>query len=239
MKLTFLGTRGYIEETSPGHQMHSSLMVSYKGKEVMIDCGLDWLDQVTEMNPPAILLTHAHPDHAFGLQNGAPCPVYATDETLGDIREYSLDRTETVEPGSPFEIQDMRFTAYPVEHSTKAPSVGYRIEAGTQTVFYVPDVVYIHDREEALSGCDAYIGDGSTVSTSFVRKQGENLIGHTPVRTQLTWCKKFDIPKAFITHCGSEIVDGGEKVKKEIMEEADQRGVETIIATDGMEHILR
>jgi len=239
MKLTFLGTRGYIDETSPGHQMHSSLMVSYKGKEVMIDCGLDWLEKISEINPPAIVLTHAHPDHAFGLQNGAPCPVYATPETLEDIREYDLDNTVEVELRTPFEVRGITFTAFPVEHSTKAPSVGYKIEAGTQTVFYVPDVVYIHDREDALTGCDAYIGDGSTVSTSFVRKQRENLIGHTPVRTQLTWCKKFDIPKAFITHCGSEIVDGGDKVKETIMEEAEERDVEALIATDGMEHILR
>ncbi len=239
MKLTFLGTRGYIEETAPGHKMHSSLIVSYKGKEVMIDCGLDWTQKLKEINPPAILLTHAHPDHAFGLQNGAPCPVYATEETLENISEYSLDETFEVKLRTPLEVRGITFTAYPVEHSTKAPSVGYKIEAGTQTVFYVPDVVYIHDREDALNGCNAYIGDGSTVSTSFVRKQGENLIGHTPVRTQLTWCKKFNIPKAFITHCGSEIVEGGDKVKKKIMQEAKERNVEAVIATDGMEHILR
>ncbi|WP_340105481.1 MBL fold metallo-hydrolase [Rhodohalobacter sp. 8-1] len=239
MKLTFLGTRGYIEETSSGHQMHSSLMVSYKGKEVMIDCGLDWIQRLKEINPPAIVLTHAHPDHAFGLQNGAPCPVYATTETLDKISDYGLDETFEVKPGKPFDVRGITFTAYSVEHSTKAPSVGYKIKAGTQTVFYVPDVVYIHDREDALSGCDAYIGDGSTVSTSFVRKQGENLIGHTPVRTQLTWCRKFDIPKAFITHCGSEIVEGGEKVKEKIMQEAQQRNIEAVVATDGMEHIPR
>ncbi len=239
MKITFLGTRGYIEETAPGHQMHSSLLVSYKGKKVMIDCGLDWIERLNEINPPSIVLTHAHPDHAFGLQNGAPCPVYATDETLENISEYSLDETVEVKLRKPFKIQEITFTAYPVEHSTKAPSVGYKIEAGTQTVFYVPDVVYIHDREKALTGCNAYIGDGSTVSTSFVRKQGENLIGHTPVRTQLTWCKKFKIPKAFITHCGSEIVEGGDKVKEKIFQQARNRDIEAFIATDGMEYVLR
>lgn len=215
------------------------MMVSYEGKDVMIDCGLDWLEKLKEINPPAIVLTHAHPDHAFGLQNGAPCPVYATEETLEKISDYNLEETTEVKLKESFEVRGITFTAFPVEHSTKAPSVGYKIEAGTQTVFYVPDVVYIHDREEALKNCDAYIGDGSTVSTSFVRKQGENLIGHTPVRTQLTWCKKFNIPKAFITHCGSEIVEGGDKVEEKIMQEAEERNVEAVIATDDMETILR
>jgi hypothetical protein len=31
-----------------------------------------------------------------------------------------------------------------------------------------------------------YIGDGATVRQSFVRKIEGSLVGHTPVRTQLT-----------------------------------------------------
>jgi hypothetical protein len=46
---------------------------------------------------------------------------------------------------------------------------------------------------------------------SFVRRRGKALIGHSPVRTQLTWCQKEGVPKAIITHCGSEIVTGDER----------------------------
>ena len=41
MKLTFLGTRGEIEARTRQHRMHSSVLVSYRGAKVMIDCGLD------------------------------------------------------------------------------------------------------------------------------------------------------------------------------------------------------
>lgn len=239
MKITFLGTRGNIEASTKKHCRHSSVLVSYKGKEVMIDCGLDWLEKIHELSPPAIILTHGHPDHAFGLQNGAPCPVYATGETLEAISDYNLKDTVTIEPYESFDIRGMTFTAFPVEHSTRAPAVAFRIEAGTQNLIYAPDVVYIHKRETALTGCDGYIGDGATVSTNRVRKQDEHLIGHTPVPTQLTWCKKFDIPKAWITHCGSEIVEGGEEIKNRIREEGEERGVQAEVATDGQEVILR
>jgi hypothetical protein len=37
MKLTFLGTRGEIEARTRRHHMHSSLLVSYRGKKVMIE----------------------------------------------------------------------------------------------------------------------------------------------------------------------------------------------------------
>ena len=70
-----------------------------------------------------------------------------------------------------------------MEHSLLAPAVGYRVSAGRACFFYVPDVVFIHERAAALKGVQLYIGDGATVSRSFVRKRGERLIGHAPVRT--------------------------------------------------------
>jgi hypothetical protein len=39
MKLTFLGTRGEIETRTRRHRMHTSLMVSYHGADVMINFG--------------------------------------------------------------------------------------------------------------------------------------------------------------------------------------------------------
>ena len=32
----------------------------------MIDCGADWLKRLPCVAPTAIVITHAHPDHAFG-----------------------------------------------------------------------------------------------------------------------------------------------------------------------------
>jgi hypothetical protein len=127
-----------------------------------------------------------------------------------------------------------------VEHSARAPAVGYRVTAGEVTIFYVPDVVWIHEREEALSACKAYVGDGATMTRSMVRKSDGTLIGHTPVRTQLTWCQKAGVPRAIITHCGSEIVAGDrDTIEARLREMADQRGVEAQIARDGWEVVLR
>ncbi|MGA7875302.1 MAG: MBL fold metallo-hydrolase [Desulfoferrobacter sp.] len=72
MKLIFLGTRGYIKAETKRHYRHTSLMVSFYGKQVMIDCGEDWLHQLNGLNPRAIVITHAHPDHVRGLKNVTP-----------------------------------------------------------------------------------------------------------------------------------------------------------------------
>jgi ribonuclease BN (tRNA processing enzyme) len=240
MKLTFLGTRGYIDPSTERHARHSALAVSYLGKEVMIDCGEDWIGELSDLNPKAILITHAHPDHAFGLRSGAPCPVWATRPAWEKMEDFPLEERRVIEPRRPFEVRGITFEAFPVQHSIRAPAVGYRIRAGRVTVFYAPDLVYIEDREAALRGARLYVGDGATVDRSMVRKEGDHLYGHTPVRTQLTWCRKEGVPKMIVTHCGSQIVTGEQKgVLEKIAEYARERGVEVEVAFDGMELVLR
>jgi phosphoribosyl 1,2-cyclic phosphodiesterase len=240
MKLIFLGTRGEIEARTRRHHMHSSLLVSYGGAKVMIDCGLDWLGKFARLCPNAILLTHAHPDHAWGLRNGAPCPVYATQKTWRTLRSCKIADRQLIRECVPTEICGIRFEAFAVEHSILAPAVGYRVSAGHARIFYAPDLIFIHDRTAALKEVQIYIGDGATLTRSFIRKRGKQLIGHALVRTQLAWCEKEGVPRAIITHCGSEIVKGDErKIGAKLRQMAAERGVEASIAHDRMALVLR
>lgn len=244
MKLTFLGTRGEIEARTPRHRMHTSLLVEYRGGRVMVDAGEDWREAVHELRPRphALVITHAHPDHAWGLKDGSPAPVWAPDVAWEAMAEYRIPEADrrVVKPRSPFTIRDITFEAFPVEHSIRAPAVGYRITGGRVTIWYAPDLVYINDRDQALADCRLYIGDGATLSQSFVRKRGDTLIGHAPVRTQLTWCRKEGVPRALITHCGAEIVEGDERTRAaELRAMAEERGVEAALAYDGLEVVLR
>jgi ribonuclease BN (tRNA processing enzyme) len=130
MKLTFLGTRGEIEARTRRHHMHSSLLVSYGGANVMIDCGLDWLGSFELLRPSAIVLTHAHPDHAWGLKNGAPWPVYAPKKTWQSLKNCQVEDRHLIKERVATKICGITFEAFPVEHSLLAPAVGYRVSAG-------------------------------------------------------------------------------------------------------------
>jgi len=239
MNLTFLGTRGEIDARTRRHRMHTSLLVSYRSANVMIDCGLDWLGKLKRVSPSAIVLTHAHPDHAWGLKRGAPCPVYAPEKTWQELSHYPIKDRHVIKERTPTKIHRITFEAFPVEHSILSPAVGLRVSAGRACIFYAPDLIFIHDRSAALKEVQIYIGDGATVTRSFIRRRGKALIGHAPVRTQLTWCQKESVPRAIVTHCGSEIVTGEKrKIFASLRAIGCERGVEVRIAYDGMKLTL-
>ena len=155
---------------------------------MIIDCGGDWLNEALAWKANAVVITHAHPDHADGLKRGAACPVYATREPWKLIGGFPIRDRFTIWPKRKFLIAGMTFVAFSVEHSLRAPAVGYRVTAGRTSIFYCPDLVYIHDRQAALKGIAAYIGDGATISRSFIRRRGDRLFGHAAVSQQLGWC---------------------------------------------------
>jgi phosphoribosyl 1,2-cyclic phosphodiesterase len=220
--------------------MHSALMVAHGGRRLMIDCGEDWLDRLAELAPDAVLVTHAHPDHAWGLKAGAPCPVYATKAAWRDMAGYPIEARRVVAPRRPWRLHGLTLEAYPVEHSILCPAVGYRVAAARTAFFYVPDVVAIDERAAALAGVALFIGDGATLTRSMVRRRDGKLFGHTPIRTQLGWCQKEGVPRALFTHCGSEIVGAdGRTLAARLRAMARARDVDARIAYDGMEIELR
>lgn len=201
----------------------------------MIDCGADWLARLKVVTPTAIVVTHAHSDHAAGLAHGAPCPVYATAETWSLLERYPVADRRTVHPREPFSVGGVSFEAFPVDHSLRAPAVGYRVKARRAAFFYVPDLVAIRDCEEALRGVALYIGDGATVTRSMVRRRGQALIGHAPIIAQLGWCKREGVARAIFTHCGSEIVRSDARaIEARVRALGLEQGIDARLAHDGL-----
>lgn len=201
----------------------------------MIDCGADWLNAVNSVSPTAIVLTHAHGDHAYGLAKGVSCPVYATDETWSVISRFPIADRRSLTSYEPFVSGGVRFEAFPVEHSIRAPAVGYRVTADDTVFFYVPDVAEIVHRREALGGIDLYIGDGATITRSMIKCRDHMLIGHAPIATQLDWCEAEGVTRAIFTHCGSGIVKKNPRLIEACVKELGaEHNVDAGVAYDGL-----
>jgi phosphoribosyl 1,2-cyclic phosphodiesterase len=233
--ITFLGTRGEIRARSRLHRRHSCIIVAHGKARVMIDCGADWLHLLSRISPTAILLTHAHPDHAGGLVYGAPRPVYAAVRTWRSLPAWPGSDRRVMPLQKSIAIAGIRFEALPVEHSLRAPAVGYRVSAHRIRFFYVPDVVRLRNRPRALRGVDLYVGDGASITRPIIRRRGRAVIGHGSIRAQLGWCKSERVGIACFTHCGSEIVTAHTRpIHQAVRRLGAERGVDARVACDGL-----
>jgi phosphoribosyl 1,2-cyclic phosphodiesterase len=234
MKLIFHGTLSSIAQRNARHARQSQLEVAFGGRSLLIDCGSDWLGRLPAHAPAALLLTHAHPDHIGGLVDGAACPVYADAVTWEKIETFPLLRRRLITPGQPFYVAGIRCEGFALQHSPRAPAVGYLIQAGRSTIFYCPDVAAIVEQHRALRGVQMYIGDGASYRQSLLRWEDDMLYGHAPLRDQLRWCAEEKVPRMVISHCGEEIIDDENRVVQQLQSNARKLGIKASIAHDGM-----
>lgn len=214
--------------------MHSALMLIARGKRLLLDAGETWSGKLASLAPDWIAITHAHPDHAFGLAEQTDVPVYVSQESRGLLARYPVRRFRVFEERQVLRLGPFRVRPYEVVHSIRAPAVGFRVTADRVTLAYNPDVVSIRDENRALRGVDVYVGDGATLTRPLVRRRGEALFGHTTVRAQLNWCRRNGINRAYIVHCGKQLVEMNPAELQRRVDELAGPGLRAIVARDGL-----
>jgi ribonuclease BN (tRNA processing enzyme) len=239
MRLQFYGTKGYVEESSRAHAGHSAFVLEEVGFRLLCDFGQNRKGMLSRVRPDAIFVSHAHPDHAWGLEEGTDAPVYASAITHELLAKLPIQNRVIVAPDSPADLGPFRLTAFPVMHSVRCPATAARIAIGGFTLVYSGDIVAFEDPEAALSGADFYIGDGSTLTGSLVRRHKSGvLIGHTTVRAQLGWLARHGIPRAIFSHFGKGPIEMGEPALEQALGElatSPPPGFAVMAAYDGME----
>jgi phosphoribosyl 1,2-cyclic phosphate phosphodiesterase len=189
MDVTFLGTGtstgvpvptcacDVCRSTDPRDQrLRPSALLRWDGASVLVDTSTDLRQQVlrhrvTELD--AVLYTHAHADHIFGLDDlrmfnwrrGGAIPVYGSPITLAALRRTFWYVFEDVEAGggkplldlhevdAPFELLGREIVPIPLHHG-RLPILGYRIG----TFAYLTDVSAIPEASYALlDGLDVLV----------------------------------------------------------------------------------
>jgi ribonuclease BN (tRNA processing enzyme) len=239
MLLRFYGTKGYVEESSKSHSGHSAFVVELNGFRLLCDFGQNRKGMLRRIRPDAVFVSHAHPDHSWGLEEGVSVPVHASAVTHELLAKQPIAERVVVAPDQTVDVGPFRLTVFPVVHSVRCPCVAARLEADGFTLVYSGDIVAFDDPESALRGADLYVGDGSTLTGSLVRRHpGGTLMGHTTVRAQLGWLANHGVPRAVFSHFGKGPIEMGDEALQEELEKLASKhpmGCSITAAYDGME----
>lgn len=178
MQITFLGTGTstgipqigctcpVCTSTDPkDNRLRTSAVVSVNGKNILIDCGPDFRQQVLRAGIgriDAVLITHIHYDHTGGIDDLRPfggkhtLPIYLEAPVAEGIRTRlpycfgdhlypGVPNIRLQEIGiEPFTIENIEVTPIRVMHY-KLPILGYRIGG----LVYITDALTIPDEEYA------------------------------------------------------------------------------------------
>ncbi|MFT5824188.1 MAG: phosphoribosyl 1,2-cyclic phosphate phosphodiesterase [Crocinitomix sp.] len=237
-KATFLGTgtsQGVpviacncevcLSENSKDKRLRTSLMVSINGKNIVIDTGPDFRQQMLRekvQSLEAVLFTHEHKDHiagmddvrAFNYKTKSPMEIYASDLVeIGLKKEFHYVFGGFNYPGIPqvnlnrigdipFEVMGEQVTPINVLHY-KLPVKAFRI----RDFSYVTDANFIAESEmEKLKGTEHLV-------INALRKTEH--ISHYSLDQALEIIEKIGPKKAYLTHL-SHLMGKHEDVMKEL-----------------------
>ncbi len=162
------------------HRLRSSAYLTAGDLRVLIDTSPDFRQQALRANIrriDAALITHAHVDHLFGLddirrintvQGGDAIPLYASSSALGDIRRifdyvFKPNVPGTYRPkldlrpsDAPFSIpapgeggEALRVTPFAVTHGW-TPTQGFRFDFCARSLAYMPDLNELPEESRAV-----------------------------------------------------------------------------------------
>ena len=198
-------------------RLRVSILIEHNGKTILVDTSIDFRQQALRAkinHLDAVLITHCHVDHVFGLDDIRPLNfrhgamgVYANEIAWTDLRrifQYIFKPTHvggglpqliphTVEPGAAFCIGDLEITPLEVIHG-KLPVIAYRFN----DFAYATDLNFISDGTiDALQGLDVLVLDCVRIKTHTT---------HLGLTEALGYIERIKPKRAFLTHLNHDIL---------------------------------
>ncbi len=206
-------------------RLRTSLLLSIEGKNIVIDTGPDFRQQMLRENVDhleAVVFTHEHKDHiagmddirAFNFSSKKPMEIYASDLVeIGLKKEFHYVFADFKYPGipqvnlhkivdQPFDVVGEKFTPINVMHY-KLPVKAFRI----RNFAYITDANFIEDKEfDKLRGIDYLVINALRKTTH---------ISHFNLAEALEIIKELKPKKAYLTHI-SHLMGKHKEVSKEL-----------------------
>jgi len=230
MKLTFLGTgtstgvpsiacdcETCLSDDPRDKRLRTSILIEHAGKAILVDTSSDFRQQALRANISrldAVLITHCHVDHVFGLDDIRPLnfrygamPIFANEIAWIDLRrifQYIFKPTHfggglpqliphTVYNNAPFCIGDIEITPLEVIHG-KLPVIAYRFN----DFAYATDLSFISEETIAgLQGLDVLVLD-------CVRLKPHST--HLGLNEALAYAERINAKQTYLTHLNHDVL---------------------------------
>jgi len=230
MKLTFLGTgtstgvpsiacdcETCLSDDPRDKRLRTSILIEHAGKAILVDTSSDFRQQALRANISrldAVLITHCHVDHVFGLDDIRPLnfrygamPIFANEIAWIDLRrifQYIFKPTHfggglpqliphTVYNKAPFCIGDIEITPLEVIHG-KLPVIAYRFN----DFAYATDLSFISEETIAgLQGLDVLVLD-------CVRLKPHST--HLGLNEALAYAERINAKQTYLTHLNHDVL---------------------------------
>lgn len=231
MKVTFLGTGTSTgvpsiacdcetcqSEDPRDKRLRVSILVEHNDSKILVDTSSDFRQQALRAKIgriDAILITHCHVDHVFGLDDirplnfrFGPMPIFANEIAWIDLRrifQYIFQPVHfggglpqliphTLYPKAPFCIgEGLEITPLEVIHG-KLPVIAYRFN----NIAYATDLNFISDETiEGLKDLDVLILDCVRIKPHAT---------HLGLNEALEYIEKIKPKRAFLTHLNHDIL---------------------------------
>jgi phosphoribosyl 1,2-cyclic phosphate phosphodiesterase len=230
MKLTFLGTgtstgvpsiacdcETCVSENPRDKRLRTSVLIEHAGKTILVDTSSDFRQQALRANIrrlDAVLITHCHVDHVFGLDDIRPLnfrygalPIFANEVAWIDLRrifQYIFQPTHfggglpqliphTVMHNAPFCIGEMNITPLEVIHG-KLPVIAYRFN----------DFAYATDLKTIPAESMDGLRDLDVLVLDCVRLKPHST--HLGLEEALAIIEDLKPKRAFLTHLNHDIL---------------------------------
>lgn len=235
MKVTFYGTAGAVQSADDANV---SFCVCTKRGAILVDASgnpVQYLLKtgITAASLDALVLTHAHPDHLYGLpslihnlwlmKRSRPLTVLCNPATEIKAKKlievFSLFSRKQMFPfdwipmkeGSFDGITDLKVSLFPVNHPI--PTSGVRIESDASALVYSSDTGPCERLVEMATGANALVHEasGGTQSEAVL-----NADGHSSGRQAGMCAMQTGVKTLFLCH----LYYATDRSKKEIEQEA-------------------
>jgi len=184
---------------SKSRRTRSSVFLEWRGKNILIDCGPDFFEQIRRekiKKIDAVFFTHAHFDAGKNIKN-SPAPVFAEKQTLkylGRLHE-KLPPSKIIRPNRSVKIGKFIATPFRVHHAFREktfPTLGFKIGP----IVYASDVITVPKTSEK------YFRHAKILFLDGAMWLGKKIPWHLSVGQAIALAEKFKVRKLYLTQIG-------------------------------------